>query len=115
MPDFLEEEIQEYLAMLYSIGKNEGMFTVTKSYLHHKINRGAKETGVKRIRIYDLRHSHISLLIEINFSAVAIANRVSYEIIDVTYHYTHLFPSKQTNTTQKFSELHQEMEERHVS
>ncbi len=118
MPDFLAEEMQEYLDMLYGIGKKERMFTVTKSYLHHEMDSGAKEAGVKRIRIHDLRHSHISLLIELGFSAVAIADRVGHESIDITYHYAHLFPSKQTEMAQKLSGLHQEMEEgekRHVS
>jgi len=36
-----------------------------KSYLHHEMDRGAKEAGVKRIRIHDLRHSHVSLLLHI--------------------------------------------------
>ena len=52
-------------------------------------------SGVKRIRIHDLRHSHISLLIDMGFSAVAIADRVGHESIDITYRYAHLFPSKQ--------------------
>jgi len=30
------------------------------------------------------------------FSAVAIADRVGHESIDVTYRYAHLFPDKQT-------------------
>ena len=52
-------------------------------------------SGVKKIRIHDLRHSHISLLIDMGFSAVAIADRVGHESIDITYRYAHLFPSKQ--------------------
>ena len=51
---------------------------------------------MKRIRIHDLRHSHISLLIDMGFSAVAIADRVGHESIEITYRYAHLFPSKQT-------------------
>lgn len=115
MPDFLVEEIEEYLAMLYDLGEKERMFTVTKSYLHHEMDRGAKEAGVKRIRIHDLRHSHISLLIEMGFSAVAIADRVGHESIDITYHYAHLFPSKQTEMAQKLGGIRQEMEEKNVS
>ena len=42
-----------------------------------------------------VRHSHISLLIDMGFSAVAIADRVGHESIDITYRYAHLFPSKQ--------------------
>ena len=58
------------------------------------MERGAKAAGVKRIRIHDLRHSHISLLIDMGFSAVAIADRVGHESIEITYRYAHLFPSK---------------------
>ena len=94
MPKFLCEEMQEYLQMLYGLKKKDRIFTVTKSYLHHEMDRGAKAAGVKRIRIHDLRHSHISLLIDMGFSAVAIADRVGHESIDITYQYAHLFPSK---------------------
>ena len=70
------------------------------------MNRGSKEAGVKRIRIHDLRHSHISLLIDMGFTAVAIADRVGHESIDVTYNYAHLFPSKQTEMADKLNNEH---------
>lgn len=72
-----------------------GFFLVTKSFLHHEMERGCKLSGVKKIRIHDLRHSHISHLIDLGFSAVAIADRVGHASIDITYRYSHLFPSKQ--------------------
>ncbi len=95
MPKFLCEEMQEYIGMLYEVGENDRIFQITKSYLHHEMDRGAKAAGVKRIRIHDLRHSAISLLIEMGFSALAIAERVGHESIDITYRYAHLFPTKQ--------------------
>ena len=101
MPHFLCEEIQEYIDMLYEMSGDERMFQVTKSYLHHEMDRGAKAANVKRIRIHDLRHSHISLLIEMGFSALAIADRVGHESIDITYRYAHLFPNKQTEMADK--------------
>ena len=52
--------------------------------------------GVKRIRIHDLRHSHVSLLIDMGFTALAIGNRVGHEAEKITYRYAHLFPSVQT-------------------
>lgn len=69
---------------------------MTKYYLTHEMERGCKESGVKRIRVHDLRHSHVSLLIEMGFSALAIADRVGHESTDITYRYAHLFPNKQT-------------------
>ena len=105
MPHFLCEEMQEYLSMLYGLKKKDRIFTVTKSYLHHEMDRGAKAAGVKRIRIHDLRHSHISLLIDMGFSAVAIADRVGHESIEITYQYAHLFPSKQTEMAKRLDDL----------
>ena len=64
MPEFLCDEMQDYLKSLYKVQKNDRIFPITKSYLHHEMDRGAAETGVKRIRIHDIRHSHISLLID---------------------------------------------------
>lgn len=104
MPNFLCEEIKEYLNMLYGIKPNDRMFVVTKSFLHHEMDRGSKAAGVKRIKIHGLRHSHISHLIDLGFSAVAIADRVGHESIDITYRYAHLFPSKQVDMANKLDE-----------
>ncbi len=103
MPQFLADEMQDYLKQLYGIESNDRMFTVTKSYLHREMDRGAKEAGVKRIRIHDIRHSAVSLLIDMGFTATAIADRVGHESIDITYNYAHLFPSKQTEMAEKLN------------
>ena len=50
-----------------------------------------------------MRHSHISLLIDLGFSVVAIANRVGHESIDITYNYAHMFPSVQTEMADKLN------------
>ena len=81
--------------MLYDQTPADRIFLVTKSFLHHEMERGCKLSDVKKIRIHDLRHSRISHLIDLGFSAVAIADRVGHESIDITYRYSHLFPSKQ--------------------
>ena len=59
MPDFLCQEMQEFFKMQYGLKKKDRIFTVTKSYLHHEMDRGAKAAGVKRIRIHDLRHPYV--------------------------------------------------------
>ena len=105
MPKFLCEEMKEYIGMFYSAGEDDRIFPVTKSYMHHEMDRGAKEAGVKRIRIHDLRHSHVSLLIEMGFTALAIADRLGHESIEVTYRYAHLFPSKQAEMADKLDLL----------
>lgn len=101
MPKFLAEEMKVYFEMLYGYKETDRIFQVTKSYLHHEMERGSKIAGVKKIRIHDLRHSHVSHLIELGFSAVAIADRVGHESIDITYRYAHLFPSTQIEMADK--------------
>lgn len=96
MSKFLCDEMQDFLKSLYGIEPADRIFTISKHYLHNEMNRGSKAASVKRIRIHDIRHSHISLLIDMGFTAIAIADRVGHESIDITYNYAHLFPSRQT-------------------
>ena len=111
MPKFLCEEMQEYLQMLYGLKKKDRIFTVTKSYLHHEMDRGAKAAGVKRIRIHDLRHSHASLLVELGFQPLAIAERLGHEKIETTLNtYSHLYPNKQAELADRL-ELENEEDE----
>ena len=109
MPPFLADEMQDYLKQLYGINPNERIFEITKSYLHHEMSRGAKTAGIKRIRIHGLRHSHISLLIEMGFSAVNIADRVGHESVAITYRYAHLFPTAQTDMINKLNDKRNEV------
>lgn len=95
MPDFLAEELNEYLNSLYGFTRDNRIFLITKYYLHKEMSRGAKKAGVKRITIHGLRHSHISYLINRGFSAVAIGNRVGHESQSITFHYAHMFPTEQ--------------------
>ena len=103
MPAFLCEEIQEHIKSLYGVRPTDRIFPVTKSYLYKEMERGCKISGIKKIRIHDLRHSHISLLIDMGFTALAIADRVGHESIDITYRYAHLFPTRQEEMANKLN------------
>lgn len=95
LPRFLCEEMQDYFDSLYKIDKRSRLFEVTKGYLHHEMDRGAKLAGVKRIRIHDLRHSSCALLIDLGYSPVQIAERLGHESVTITERYSHLYPSVQ--------------------
>ncbi len=102
MPVFLCEEMEDYIKSLYGVEPTDRIFTVTKSYLHREMDRGAKESGVKRIRIHDIRHSHASLLVEMGFTPLAIAERLGHEKIETTLNtYSHLYPNKQGELADK--------------
>ena len=68
IPEFLATDIKDYMDSLYDLQENDRLFPITKYYLEHEMQRGIKESGVKRIRVHDLRHSHASMLIELGFS-----------------------------------------------
>ena len=70
---------------------------------YRDISVSSQEAGVPRIRIHDIRHSAVSLLIDMGFSATAIADRVGHESVNITYNYAHLFPSKQTEMADKLN------------
>lgn len=59
MPLFLCDELQDYLKQLYGVESDSRMFPISKSYLHREMDRGCKQTEVKRIRIHDLRHPYV--------------------------------------------------------
>ena len=103
LPDFLSDEMQDYISRLPYLKVDDRIFTITKSGLHHEMDRGCRETGVKRIRVHDLRHSHVPMLIEMGFSAVDIANRVGHESVKVTYRYAHMFPNKDLMIAKKLN------------
>ena len=106
IPPFLAEELKEYCSRLYGIMPNERMFRFTKSYMEHEIIRGINASGVKRIRLHDLRHSHASMLINLGANPVLVANRLGHESADITLKiYSHLFPSTQSEIVNKIKKV----------
>lgn len=102
--------MEDYFGMLYKCDEHTRLFTFSKSYLHHEMDRGAKAAGVKRIRIHDLRHSHVAHCIELGFSPLAIAERMGHEGINITFNYAHLYPSKQKALADKLNEDRENMD-----
>lgn len=111
LPEFLCEELQDYIDSLYKVDGKTRLFQITKSYLHHEMDRGAKAAGVKRIRIHDLRHSSCALLIHLGYSPVQIAERLGHESITITQRYSHLYPSVQTQMANSLNNVFLEGDE----
>ncbi len=96
IPIFLAQDIQDYMESLYDVQPTDRVIPISKSKLEKEMQKGVKLSGVKKIRIHDLRHSHASLLIEMDFSPKEIAERLGHENIETTLNtYSHLYPDKQ--------------------
>ena len=102
LPQFVCDMVSEYAGKLYDYCPSERLFEITKHYLKHEMQRGCRLSGVKEIRVHDLRHSHASLLIHLGFSPLVISERLGHENITTTLGiYTHLYPSQQNEIANK--------------
>ncbi len=95
LPQFVCDMVKDYADRLYGYNPSDRLFEVTKHYLKYEMERGCKRTGLKEIRVHDLRHSHASLLIELGFPPLLISERLGHESVTTTLEiYSHLYPTK---------------------
>lgn len=67
-----------------------------------------ESANVARDKVFphNLRHSHVSLLIELGFSPLLISERLGHENIETTLNtYSHLYPNKHEEVAKKLSKL----------
>lgn len=106
IPESLRDELKEYSQKIYGIKSCDRIFPHTRRIFDEYIIRYAALAGVKRIRLHDLRHSHASLLIEMGFDPLLIAERLGHENIQTTLNtYSHLYPHKQDQVASKLQNL----------
>lgn len=106
LPESIMEQVKNYAGKLYDYRPTDRLFTCTKSTLARVITRGCEKSGVKKIRVHDLRHSHASLLIELGFQPLLVSERLGHENIETTLQtYSHLYPNKQREVADKLSKI----------
>lgn len=85
------------------------IFVWTKRKLEQAIANACKITDVKRIRVHDLRHSHASLLINMNQDIASISKRLGHSSISMTLDtYTHVYESADTKIANALDRLLQD-------
>jgi len=100
------QSVKEYIPRLYDYSPGDRLFAYTKGYFHHAMRKGCAASGVDLIRIHDLRHSHASLLIEMNVPILLISERLGHEDVETTLRtYGHLYPNRHDDTVQRLDEL----------
>lgn len=106
IPNFLCDHVREYVKTIYGYKPNQRIFMTNKHTIAHEMQRCCKASGVKKIRIHDIRHSHASLLIELGFPILLISERLGHRNINTTLQtYSHLYPNKQSEVADKLQEL----------
>jgi integrase len=107
-PIFILDLLDEFIDSLYDYETNERLFSAytNKGRLNRKLKEAAKSTGVKPIRVHDLRHSHASLLVEMDVNIKAIQERLGHQDIETTLNtYSHLYPTKQQEVADMLNKL----------
>lgn len=59
IPDFVMNEVKDYMSKLYDLKDTDRVFPFTKSYINNAMARACKKSGVKKIRIHDIRHPYV--------------------------------------------------------
>lgn len=107
-PKFLFDLIHQYIESLYDYTPNEMLFSsyVNKYSLGRNLKRAARATGVKAITVHSLRHSHASLLIDMDVNIKAIQQRLGHKDIETTLNtYSHLYPTKQQEVADMLNKI----------
>lgn len=109
VPEFLLDDIRDYIDRLYKPEKTDRLIPVTKYFLEHEIKRGIKESGVKDIHIHCLRHSNCALLASLGFTPVEIAERLGHEKVETTLNiYAHVMPERRGAIADRLDQLYKE-------
>lgn len=96
IPQFLQDEIKQFLDRQYELMPEKRIFPITDRAIQKKMKQKTEQAKLKPIRVHDLRHSHIALLIEKGMQPLVIAQRVGHDSVNTTMNiYGHLYPNKQ--------------------
>ena len=106
LPAFLCIELENYMKKLYAYEGQARLFTFSKQSLYYPMKKYSEIANLKKIRVHDLRHSHVAILIEQGISPLVIAERLGHEDIKITLGtYGHLYPNKQREVADLLEKL----------
>ena len=106
VPHRIMDMVANYAKLLPHYQPEDRLFPFTRHTLIGQLEAGCAASGVKKIRVHDLRHSHASLLIEIGASPLLIAERLGHDSIQTTLEtYSHLYPNKQDNLAEQLNHM----------
>lgn len=105
LPVPIMEMIKEYAGHLYEYNPANRLFISSKTSLHRDMRKYCEISGVRKIKVHELRHSHASHLIELGVSPLSISERLGHEDIKTTLNtYSHLYPNKQSEIAEILTE-----------
>ena len=97
--------VKVYANGLYKHKPTSRLFQASKTSLHRDMKKYCEVSGIRKIKVHELRHSHASHLIELGVSPLTISERLGHEDIKTTLNtYSHLYPNKQSEIAEMLTE-----------
>ena len=102
--------LKAYLSSLEEYTKDSFLFGVEKplstSTIGRKHREAIKSENLQPFRIHDFRHSHASLLINLDANVLLVAQRLGHSNIEMTLNtYSHLFPENEQKFIDKLNDI----------
>lgn len=106
IPHFLVAQLSEYIKHLPGTDCRL-FFNLSKFSLFRKMRSNCQKTGVKLIRVHDIRHSAVAFLIAKGVPILEISKRCGHRTPDITYRvYAHLYPDKEQSIAELLDKIH---------
>lgn len=107
IPEFLKQEIENYISRLFDYAKDERLFPISARAIQKQLQNRVEKENLKPIRVHDLRHSHVAFLINEGVQPLLIKERLGHKDIKITMNtYGHLYPSQQKAVAEMLNQKH---------
>lgn len=105
MPEAVMQELKEYTAHIYDLTDTNRLFFLSYDSIARYKDAVCQKNNLRRIRLHDLRHSHVSLLVDMGCDMISIADRIGDTLATVQGTYAHLYPEKKKIVAEKLNEI----------
>lgn len=112
LPDFLVEELREYMNLLYDIGPDDRLFNLSKGQVTRMLKRAAKDLGLPEIRVHDIRHSALTAMLGAHVPPHVVSRIAGHSNMQILNRYTHVLPEDERNVAAVMNGLATEQEKK---
>lgn len=105
VPGDIMADLEDYTKRIYDITDTNRLFFMEYQSIMRYKNMVCNDHNIRQIRIHDFRHSHVSLLINLDCSIMMIADRIGDTAATVQSTYAHLYPEKKDVILEKLEKL----------
>ena len=92
VPENVMEMVKRHVNSYYKPDRDSRVYPVVREIVRRTMERYAKKANVKKIRLHDLRHSHVALLINMGVNIFDISERIGHNDASITSKvYAHVY------------------------